>query len=239
MAKPYTRMKTPSKPTSPDLDIHLATNIALDKLILSEANVRQLKRSLSIEALAASIARRGLLQSLSVRPLTDAAGAETGRYEVQAGGRRLRALQLLAKQKRLAKGAPIPCIIKTGGMAEDDSLAENSDREALHPLDQFRAFAALRAKGQGEEEIAAAFNVSPAVVRQRLRLASASPRLLDAYASDGIDLDQLMAFCITGDHSRQDKLLEAVLDEQVSIPSANSMKKRAARSIALRRAMLT
>ena len=36
---------------------------------------------------------------------------------------------------------------------------ENSQREALHPLDQFRAFQTLRAKGLGEEEIAARFSM--------------------------------------------------------------------------------
>ena len=105
-------------------------------------------------------------------------------YGVQAGGRRLRALQMLVKQKKLAKNAPVPCIVRSGGFVEADSLAENTEREALHPIDQFRAFAALRDKGQGEDTIAAAFGVTPAVVKQRLRLANASPLLLKAYEDD-------------------------------------------------------
>jgi ParB family chromosome partitioning protein len=40
----------------------------------------------------------------------------------------------------------------------------------------------LREKGKSEEEIAAAFFVSVNVVRERLRLASVSPGLLDVYA---------------------------------------------------------
>ena len=59
------------------------------------------------------------------------------------------------KQKRLAKTAPVPCVVRDGGIAEEDSLAENVQRVALHPLDQFRAFQALREKGLGDEEIAA------------------------------------------------------------------------------------
>ena len=105
-------------------------------------------------------------------------------FEIPAGGRRYRALELLVKQKRLAKIAPIPCVIREGGIAEEDSLAENVQRAPLHPLDQFRAFFALREKGQSEEEIAAAFFVAVSVVKQRLRLASVSPRLLDVYAED-------------------------------------------------------
>src|SRR3546814_13876429 len=45
-----------------------------------------------------------------------------------------------------------------------------------------------------EEEIAARFFVAVSVVKQRLRLASVSPKLLDIYADDGMTLDQLMAF---------------------------------------------
>jgi ParB family chromosome partitioning protein len=200
----------------PKLALTQSTSIPLDRLVPSDANVRKTNAAISIDELAASIARRGLLQSLSVRPVLNGEGNATGDYEVQAGSRRMRALKLLAKQKRLAKDAPIPCIVKTTGIAEDDSLAENSDREALHPLDQFRAFAALTEKGQSEEDIAAAFAVTPAVVRQRLKLASASPKLLDAYATDQLNLEQLMAFCVTGDHARQEQVLETILQQQIS-----------------------
>ena len=197
------------------LTLTAPTTIPLDKLVQSDANVRRVNAAISIEALAESIARRGLLQSLSVRPLLDDEGSESDTYEVQAGGRRLRALKLLVKRKQLAKNAPIACIVKTTGILEDDSLAENTDREALHPLDQFRAFAALRAKGQSEEDIAAAFGVTPAIVRQRLKLASASPKLLDAYAADELDLDQLMAFCVTDNHDRQEQVFDAIAQGQV------------------------
>ena len=192
--------------------IVLATpeTIPLDKLSVHEANVRQMNSGVSIESLAADIARRGLLQSLSVRPILDGNGEETGLHGVQAGGRRLRALQLLVKQKKLAKNAPVPCIVRNEGFVEADSLAENTEREALHPLDQFRAFAALRDKGEGEETIAAAFGVTPAVVKQRLRLANASPVLLKAYEDDEIKLDQLIAFCLVDDHKRQDEVFAAI-----------------------------
>jgi ParB family chromosome partitioning protein len=119
-------------------------DIPLNKLVLSQANVRRIKAGVSVDELAEDIARRGLLQSLSVRPVLDEQGQETGAYEVPAGGRRFQALQLLVKQKKLAKTAPVPCLVKTDGIAEEDSLAENTMREALHPLDQFRAFQALR-----------------------------------------------------------------------------------------------
>ena len=131
-------------------------------------------------------------------------------FGVPAGGRRYRALELLVKQKRLSRTAPVPCIVRTDGLAEEDSLAENVQRAPLHPLDQFRAFQALRAKGLGEEEIAAAFFVSTGVVKQRLKLAAVAPALLEAYAEEAMTLEQLMAFTVNPDHARQEQVWEAL-----------------------------
>ena len=161
-----------------------ARDIALDKLVASDANVRRIKAGVSVEDLAEDMARRGLLQSLSVRPVLDAGGAETGQFAVSAGGRRLAALKSLVRQKRLAKNAPVPCIVKTGGIEEEDSLAENTMREALHPLDQFRAFKNLQDQGVTIDEIAARFFVGAPVVRQRLKLAAANEKLLDLYVAE-------------------------------------------------------
>ncbi len=196
--------------SQPKIALSESRGIPFNKLVLSQSNVRRVKAGVAIEELAEDIARRTLLQSLTVRPVLDESGAETGMYEVPAGGRRYRALELLVKRKRLARTAPIPCIVRTGGIAEEDSLAENVQRAPLHPLDQFRAFLALREKGQSEEEITAAFFVSAHVVRQRLRLASVSPELLEVYAEDGISLEQLMAFTVNPDHARQQQVWEAL-----------------------------
>jgi ParB family chromosome partitioning protein len=185
-------------------------DIPFNKLVLSQSNVRRVKAGVSIEQLAESIAQRTLLQSLSVRAVFDADGQETGMFEVPAGGRRYRALELLVKQKRMAKTQPVPCVIRDGGIAEDDSLAENDERVGLHPLDQFRAFKLLRDGGMSEEDIAARHFVSPAVVKQRLRLASVSPKLHDIYAEDGMTLEQLMAFSVTGDQARQEQVWDNV-----------------------------
>jgi ParB family chromosome partitioning protein len=195
-------------------------DIPFNKLVLSQANVRRVKAGVSIDELAEDIARRGLLQGLSVRPILGEDGEETGMFEIPAGGRRFRALELLVRQKRLAKTAPVPCVVRENGIPEEDSLAENVQRAPLHPLDQFRAFLSLREKGQSEEEIAAAFFVPVGVVRQRLKLASVSPKLLDIYAEDGMTLDQLMAFTVSDDHERQEQVFERLAQSYDKQPYA-------------------
>src|SRR5580700_6168883 len=185
-------------------------DIPFNKLVLSQSNVRRVKAGVSIEQLAESIAQRTLLQSLSVRAVVDADGQETGMFEVPAGGRRYRALELLVKQKRMSKTQAVPCVVREGGIAEDDSLAENDERVGLHPLDQFRAFKTLSDTGLSEEDIAARHFVTPAIVKQRLRLASVSPKLHEVYAEDGMALEQVMAFSVAADQARQEQVWENV-----------------------------
>ncbi|HEK3745024.1 TPA: ParB N-terminal domain-containing protein [Pseudomonas aeruginosa] len=164
----------------------------------SKRNVRTTPRQ-SIPELAASIARVGLLQNLIV-----ILSADGEQYEVVAGDRRLTALKLLAKKKRIAADYEVPCLLVADASARTVSLAENVQREAMHPADQFAAFAALVKEGRPIEDIAADFGVSPLVVQRRLKLANVSPRLMTDYRASGVTLEQLMALTITDDHAAQE-----------------------------------
>ncbi len=174
--------------------------VPLSRLVLRPTgrNVRKTPR-MSIPELAASIQRVGLLQNLIV-----IASADGEHYEVVAGGRRLAALKLLAKKHRISKEWEVPCLLVADGTARTASLTENVQREAMHPADQFEAFAALVAEGRPIEDIAADFSVSPLVVQRRLKLANVSPRLLADYRAEAVSLDQLMALAITDDHTAQE-----------------------------------
>ena len=85
-----------------------SSDIPFDKLVLSQSNVRRVKTGALIEELAEDIARRGLLQSLNVRPVLDGDGTETGRFEIPAGGRRFQALSLLVKAEASGKDSADP-----------------------------------------------------------------------------------------------------------------------------------
>ena len=174
--------------------------VPLSRLVLRPTgrNVRKTPR-MSIPELAASIHRVGLLQNLIVIPASDGE-----HYEVVAGGRRLAALKLLAKKHRIAKNWQVPCLRVADGTARTASLTENVQREAMHPADQFEAFAALVAEGRPIEDIAADFSVTPLVVQRRLKLANVSPRLMADYRADAVTLDQLMALSITDDPAAQE-----------------------------------
>lgn len=186
--------------------------IPLNRLKKSPKNARKTPhRPEDVAALAASIDAKGLLQPPVVEPETDEAGAPTGFFLVTIGEGRRQAQLLRVKQKRIKKTEPIRCRIDTENDAYEISLDENVTRFAMHPADQFEAFQRLaEERGFGPEEIAARFGVTAALVRQRLKLASVSARLIQTYREGGMSLEQVMAFTLTDDHARQEGLWESL-----------------------------
>lgn len=184
--------------------------VPLAKLKKSPRNARKVPHGeAAIEALAASIQHKGLIQNLVIEPEVKEDGTPTGYYLVTAGeGRRL-AMLLRAKRKQIKKSEPVRCWLDTANDPSEISLDENVTRTPMHPADQFERFAELsNEKGWGAQEIGARFGVSASVVKQRLRLGAVSPKLLQVYREDGLTLDQLMAFAITEDHARQEQVFE-------------------------------
>ena len=173
--------------------------IPLNRLVLSPANARKTPASAADDAeLKASIAAHGLKQNLIV----GRADAE-GKHAVIAGGRRLRALHALSADGLVASDRPVPCLIEAPDSALETSLVENAVRVAMHPADQFEAFAALVSAGQTVAAIAARFGVAERLVRQRLRLSKVAPDLLAAYRNGQMDLETLTAFTLSDDHDAQ------------------------------------
>jgi ParB family chromosome partitioning protein len=155
-----------------------------------------------IDALAANIRELGLIQNLA--GLRD----EAGRIGVIAGGRRLRALALLQDDERFAL-VPVK-------LAEDETTAavwaaaENSLRSALHPADEIREYALLRAKGVSEAAIAIAFGVTKAHVKRRLRLTGLPEPVMAALRADKIGLTEAAAFVVCDDLARVEEVLARV-----------------------------
>lgn len=177
--------------------------VPLNKLVLSptyQARPENPAAPLPLTELAASIEAAGLLHNLIV-----VRGAR-GVHEVCAGGRRLRAMALLVEQGRWAENQPVPVLVVPAEQALMASLIENVEREALNPADEFAAFARLIDGGRSVEDVAAAFGVTPQVVKRRLKLAAVSPALLTLFREGGIGLDCLMVLASLDDSARQEQL---------------------------------
>jgi len=190
--------------------------IPLNKLLLSPGNVRKTGGDEDIESLAASIHAPRLIHNLVV---TAAPGGQAGLYEVDAGGRRWRALQLLVMQRKIARNMPIACKVEERDQATETSLAENIDRIMMNPADEAEAYATivaryaeqwvggdLDARGAENERIAHCarrFGVTERHVRQRLRLADLAPEILTALRENLISLDVARAYASVSDRSMQ------------------------------------
>lgn len=196
--------------STPTVENGATVFIPLNKLKKHPKNARKTPHSeASIEAKAASIAAKGILQNLVVELELGAGGEPTGFYLVSIGEGRRQAQMLRVKRKEIKKTEPIRCVIDTANDAAEISLDENVTREDLHPADQFERFRELSEdRGWGAEEIAARFGVTAHVVKQRMRLGTVSAKLLQVYRDGELTLDQLMAFAITDDHARQEHVYE-------------------------------
>lgn len=180
--------------------------IPLNKLVASPRNVRRHSDPLADAELKASIAARGLLQNLIVRP-----GAK-GKFEVEAGERRRKAMLALADDKVLSKDHEVICLVleDTAEGAIETSLAENFHRLAMNPADEAQAFAALIEAGASLEQVACRFGLTVRFVEGRLRLATLAPVVFDALASGEITLDLAKAYGATSDQQIQARVFEQV-----------------------------
>jgi ParB family chromosome partitioning protein len=179
-------------------------------LSLSPLNVRKTGADTGIEQLAELIAAEGILQNLDVYECDEGEGKKKTTHAVVAGGRRWRALQLLARQKRIKPDYAVPCLVVSHERAVQISLAENSGREPMHPADEFDAFRQLIDAGQSVEDVAARFGVAPVVVQRRLKLANVGPTFIALYREGEITLEHLMALAVTDDHSRQQQAWDSL-----------------------------
>ena len=171
--------------------------IEIRKLVKSPKNARRTVVKGASEELKSSLLAHGLLHNLVVT------AAGRGKYRVIAGSRRLEALKALQAEGKLPDSHAVPCQIVDEVLATEMSLAENTVRLAMHPADEFEAFARLAEEGYASAAIAERFGVPERHVLQRLKLGRAAPELLEAYRAGELTLESLTAFTLTDDREKQ------------------------------------
>lgn len=175
--------------------------VPLSVLWLSASNVRSKHDPESIRTLAGLIeAEGGLLNPLAV--VVELVNGAEG-YGVVAGGRRLRALQLLVELGKMDADALIPVRVFESEQAVSVSLTENVTQEPMNPADELVAFRTLSQEGKSIEQIAARYGVKEMQVRRRLALANLAPEFVDMYRDGKVSVDVLQALAQAEDHDRQ------------------------------------
>jgi len=189
--------------------------VPLHTLQLSSLNPRQDHDADDIAALAESLKINGIMQNLNVFEGPDGLG-------VVAGGRRLRALELLAQAVdhdetedtvQLIDFDAIPVNVTSDEMmARSWAGAEGATQRPLHPAEEIRAYAAMADQGSTPDRIAAAFGQTRAHVMRRLKLASLSTEALDALRRNLIPLDVAQVLTMIDAPDRQHDALMLATD---------------------------
>jgi ParB family chromosome partitioning protein len=173
--------------------------VPLHCLRLSSDQVRHTPPSAQgIAEMAAMLLSQGQLHALHVTQ-----GDDATQFVVCAGGRRLRALQLLASQGKVPSDYAVECKRVDEEEAVAVGLMENISQEAMHPADEFLAFQTLAGSGRSIESIATQYGATVLHVQRRLKLASLAPELLKLYRKGELQLDQVMALVALDDPKRQ------------------------------------
>lgn len=178
-------------------------SIKLSKLRLSPINVRKRPDDqLQIPQLAADIDARGVLQNLLVTP----AKKPRGTFEVFDGGRRLRALMLLAEEGAIDAAAyEVPVKVLQGDEATltETSTAANFQQLRMTPAEECRAFQHFIGTSGDIDGVAKRFGVTRRFVEGRLRLAALAEPIFTALSEGDITLDMAKAFASTENRDKQ------------------------------------
>jgi ParB family transcriptional regulator, chromosome partitioning protein len=138
-----------------------AQSVPLDKIRTNDNQPRKTFYQESLEELAASIKERGVLQPITVRPLT---GRDAGNFEIVMGERRYRAALM-------AGLTHIPAVVKNlnDEEAATDALLENFQREDMNPIEKARAIQGLL-QFMSYEKVGKTLGVSETTIRRMLEL---------------------------------------------------------------------
>jgi ParB family chromosome partitioning protein len=167
----------------------------------------------ALEELAASIATRGVIQPVIVRPLAG------GRYQLVAGERRWRAAQR-------AQLHEIPALVRN--LEERDVMAlaliENIQREDLNPVEEARAYQQL---GEREDlpqaEIARMVGKSRSHVANMQRLLSLPRAVLEHLEAGRLDMGHARALVGRED---AEALAQRAVDEKLSVRDVEKLARR-------------
>lgn len=187
--------------------------VPLEALQVSVYQPRKRIDPAAIAELASSIAQKGVLQPLLVRPTASG-------YEIVAGERRFRA----AQQAGLST---VPAIVKTLSDREtlEIALIENVQREDLSAVEEARAFKQLMEFGMNQEAVAQAVGKSRSAVANTLRLLQLGEDVLTALDEGRVSAGHARAILALPEAGRS-WALARILENGLSVREAEQLEYR-------------
>ncbi|WP_314666086.1 ParB/RepB/Spo0J family partition protein [uncultured Selenomonas sp.] len=192
------------------------TEISVEVIAPNRFQPRREFDEAALEELRESIARHGILQPLSVRPVGD------GKYELIAGERRLRAA-------RLAGRATVPVVVRTASDAEmaEMALIENIQREDLNPIEEARAYEQLLTKFRlSQEELARRVARSRSAIANSVRLLRLAEEVQAFIANGVLSMGQTRPLLALESKTLQREAAEYIQEHELSARGAEALVKR-------------
>lgn len=190
-------------------------NIPIDLIQPGKYQPRTDMHETSLEELANSIKKQGVMQPIVLRPVS------SNRYEIIAGERRWRATQLAGLHA-------IPAIIKdvSDEAAIAMSLIENIQRENLNPIEEAMALKRLQDEfGLTQQEVAEAVGKSRATVTNLIRLIGLSPEVRRMVEHGDLEMGHARALLSLPDQ-QQSETARTVVGKGLSVRQTESLVRR-------------
>ncbi|MFO3719394.1 ParB/RepB/Spo0J family partition protein [Staphylococcus felis] len=190
-------------------------SIKIERIVPNRYQPRQTFDPARIEELADSIRAHGLLQPIVVRPI------EENMYEIIAGERRFRALQLnqMTEADVLIRHLDDE---ETAVVA----LIENIQRENLSPIEEAEAYKKLLAfEGITQSELAKSVGKSQSFIANKLRLLKLEGPVIDAVRNHQITERHARAL-ISLSKERQLAMLDTILSEHLNVKQTEDRLKQ-------------
>lgn len=199
-----------------DLMAENCGEISLVRVSEIEPNKKQPRSSFdetALSELADSIASKGVLQPLLVRPIDD------NRYQIVAGERRWRAA-------RMAGLTELPVIIRDleDSEAMEIALIENLQREDLSVIEEAKGYEVLMDKyNLTQEDISQAVGKSRSAIANSLRLLKLPKNIVDMLESGSITAGHAKALLSLGSPADMDMFAREVLKGHLSVRQLEKM----------------
>jgi len=190
--------------------------IEIGKIIPNSFQPRRVFEQDKLDELAESIREHGVVQPIVVRRL------KSGKYELVAGERRLRASQQLGRDK-------IPAIVKelTDQQMMEIALVENIQRQNLNPVEEAHAYKRLLEEFKlTQEQLAQKVSKSRSFIANMVRLLNLPQEIIDNLSENKLTVGHARPLLAIDSEEIQIKLARDIIARNLSVRETEALIKR-------------
>ena len=194
----------------------------LDRLVPNAQQPRTVFADTSLDELAQSIRRNGVIQPILARPARTRTGAGDARFEIIAGERRWRAAQRAGLMK-------VPVIVRD---VPDDrllevALIENIQRDDLNPMEEASAYRRLADEMHlTQDAIAAAVGKDRSSIANTLRLLRLPDEVRNLVSDGSLSMGHARALLSLDSSAAQRQLARDIVARGLSVRETEALVKR-------------